>query len=329
MNRLKLIARASIVAAIMLADVPVNALQASKPGVKTTLNAQQPNSNEIKYKLEFAHRLASNVESIAVADLNPNKAPSLIYLASVPNSSNSAKLVIAHWNGSSFITDEATVINARPDVLEVGKFAGPTQPLIMATSDGVRYLKNGALKFKPFPQVENIVGKLEDSTGAVRLVIAAAQMKTVTVSIDLSPTDPVLANPQSMPPATAINRMDLHSSPTALQSMGLPSTLVKGGIMGLWRAAVSSKLLLYYLIASHEENTQSGATSADHWSVTFVDPTAVVPKSLYSTPVLPGVIRFVAHRSPIAPYSSGLLLLTSQSDKGIGTGLYFFKLKDN
>ncbi len=319
-------AAAVVAAAMVLASAYTASAQAPNTNAAMSPSAASAVTPKPLYQLEYERNLDATVKSIAVVDMHGNHQPSLIYLSSLPDHPNETKLVIAHWNGTSFVSDKSKVINARPDILEVGKFAGNTGPWVIATSDGVRYLEDGVLKSKPFPQPEDIVGKLTDLSGATRLAIATPQMKIVTVGINLTAGATTLTDPQPMPPSSAIASMDLRSLPSSLESIGLPSALVKGGIMGLVRANAASRLLLYYLVASHEENAQGQTTGSSHWSVMFVNPAAVVPKSLYTTPVLTGSILCLAHRSPVSPYSNGLLVLTSASRKGPGTGLYFFKL---
>ncbi len=291
--------------------------------------AQSGSASASMYQLVYQHNLPADVTSIAVANLDGTNRQSLIYLRSLPGNSPGAKLVIAHWHGSLFITDSVTTIAGSPGLLEVGKFAGANSPVIIATSDGVRYWQNGSLRTKAFAESENIVGKLDKSNDSSRLLIASPQSHTLAYQVKLAPAGNALVNPVPMPASSSIFRMDLRSTPVVLQSMGLPATLVAGGIMGLWRTDLASKLLLYYLVSAHQQNAQGKTFGAARWSVMFVDPTAVVPKSLYTTPVLPGSILSVAHNSPLPPYSPGLLVLTGSNSTGTGTGLYFFRLVAN
>src|SRR5580658_8312473 len=89
------------------------------------------------FQFLWKEEIAEPAVRLAVADVTGDGTSRLILLAQKPLRSELATLIIKKWTGTEFTTEFSGDVNAPPDRMAVGKFAGKDKPAVVVTADAL------------------------------------------------------------------------------------------------------------------------------------------------------------------------------------------------
>ncbi|MDE2125847.1 MAG: hypothetical protein KGJ62_04590 [Armatimonadetes bacterium] len=284
------------------------------------------------FKFVWQLPLADAPHRAAVADLAGDGRPELITLGPSAKA-GTASLLVRAFDKSGLKTEYSTTFDGSPDDLAVGRFAGKSEPPVIATDAGAWFWNGSGYEERAAPKPVQVLGAVWLKDGDERLLIADSPSQVQAFQVELSKqATSWLTNPVPAPSSGQVQQALMHATPTFLDKMGMPQLLALGGMVGLWAMRSDVPLALYYIQVNQDFDTKPNA--ANHGKPTFVlksrtsnvvfrDPSAAMGPELWASPTFSGTILDVCTQDPRSG-ESGLLVLTDHPPTGTGGGLYFF-----
>ena len=284
------------------------------------------------FKFVWQLPLADAPHRAAVADLAGDGRPELVTLG--PSAAaGTASLLVRTFDKTGLKTEYSTTFAGSPDDLAVGRFAGKSEPPVIATDGGAWFWNGSGYEERAAPKPVQVLGAVRLKDGDERLLIADSPAQVQAFRVNIAKGAAAwLADAIPAPSSAQVQQALMHAAPTFLDKMGMPQVLALGGIVGLWAIRSDVPLALYYVKVNQDFDTKPN--TANHGkptfvlksrtsNVVFVDPNAASGTELWASPTFSGTILDVCTQDPRSG-ASGLLVLTDHPPSGSGGGLYFF-----
>lgn len=280
----------------------------------------------------WALKLPVAAQRLAVADVKGDGRLRLVTL-SAGAAPSQATLTLWMWDKDQFTKEDSLNISADPTFLQVGRFAGPSGPMLLVTAEGVRWWNGKQFAFLPAPAGFQLIGAVQRKNGEERLLACLNGAELQAYHVDLNAQGSSwLTDPQTPPQGHEVEWAEMHASPSTLEKIGVPPVLSLGGMLGLWDILPQNRLYLYLPKVNPDIDTvpdpkNPGKTrfvlKSQTWCVGMLD--ASDANSSFFTPPLAGPVHDIVRESPKENNSPGLLVLTALSTPN-ESGLYFFPL---
>ena len=271
---------------------------------------------------------------MAVADVTGDGKPRLITLNENPERRALAILTIRKWDGKAFVTEFTGAVQAAPDKLAVGKFAGKDKPAVIVTADALWYWDGKTYARKPAAHPLALFGVARLTSGTELLVqgdLSPEGKAPVFKAFRVNPSaGEWLTDRSEAPTAKDVSLYDMRATPDFFEKMGLGA--LDAGLIGLWDVRKFGTNFLYYVRVDlvpgtpkkpNEPNAGKETTGIlSH--VAFRDPSQVGAELWYS-PKLEGAVLDVVQEDGKGTGKPGLLVLSGISGSKTRT-LTFFAL---
>jgi hypothetical protein len=288
------------------------------------------------FHLLWQETMADDARRLGVGDVAGDGKPRLVVLSAKTGTPAAGTLSIRKWDGTAFVSEFSSDVQAAPDQLAVGKYAGPDKPAVIVTADGLWYRKGVTFAHLPAPKPLIVLGTARLKDGTERVLIA--DTPTSVRAWRVSPGGANwLVDPIDAPSSSQVTWADMHASPDFLSQMGMPYFLTSGSVVGLWDARKFGTVFLYYVrvmqdfdVSADPNNPKSVKPKVTYKNqaslVAFRDPTIKGGGEIWRTQPFNGQIYDVAVENARGSGVTGLLILTSETPSGKGHGLYFYAL---
>ena len=186
---------------------------------------------------------------IAVADVTGDGKSRLITLNEKPDDKNSSTLEVKRWTGTAFVTEFTGPVSAPPDRLAVGKIGGTDRPAVILTSDALWTWNGSTFVRQAAPTPLPIIGVTRLTDGTERVLLAPTSKSVLAYRVNLTAVrkDDWLLDPIPAPTPPKYLWGDVHAAPEFLQSMGYPSSIGSGGMLGMWYQQAYKSYFLYQM----------------------------------------------------------------------------------
>lgn len=296
--------------------------------VEKSIEAMTPKS---PFKFGWVQELRGHAERIAAADV---KGDGMMRLLTLSPQENESQLEIWKWDGTNFEKETSFTINAPPDMLQTGHFAGAAKPLLIVTGDGMRYWNGSSFVFRPASSQISLIGAARLKDGVERLIIGTDQTSLKAYRVDLNAAGSSwLIDPVKVPGVLGTDWAEIHGDAKTLEKLGMPDTLSAGGFFGYWSIANHKNPFLYlpkinqdfdiYKDPKDPSNPKFKLKSQT-WCVGMIN--AVSLQDSFYTPILAGKIYDVTRTGPRPGDGPGLLIL-ADLPLSKSRALYFFPIQ--
>ena len=291
------------------------------------------------YHQVWKEEFTDSPRRIAVADVTGDGKPRLIALNENPERRGLAILTVKKWDGKTFVTEFTGAVQAPPDKLAVGKFAGKDKPAVIVTADALWYWDGKTFLKKAAARPLSLFGTARLQSGNEYLVLGdmpdGKTPEFKAYHVDTGAED-WLTDRSEAPTAKQVNLYDMRQAPAFFEKMGLGA--LDAGLIGLWDVRGFGANFLYYVRiepiqdvtgkpANPKDTAQPKVTFKGYVShVAFRDPNQVDGGELWYTPKLDGVVFDIAQTDPKGGGKPGFIVLTNTSESGKGRTLSFFVL---
>ncbi len=263
----------------------------------------------------------------AVGDTTGDGKPRLVLLVQKPQQLGLATLIVKKWNGTEFVKEFSGDVDATPNRLAVGKFAGIDKPAIIVTADamwswnGTTYIRTAAR------QQLNIFGSAKMSNKDERLILSEDGKQVSFKSYKISPAAGAdwLSDRAEVPDASSVEWENMRAEPEFFKKMGMPAVFGSGGLITLWDTARAKQPYLYYCRPAAETDVATGQPKTNSY-LAFRDATDPAGNELWTTTKLNGMATDMALEDPRSTGKRGLFILSSSATTGKSRTLYFFGL---
>jgi hypothetical protein len=272
---------------------------------------------------------------MAVADMKGDGRVRLVTLNEKPDHKEVGMLTIKRWDGKAFVTEFSGDVQAPPDKMEVGRFAGADRPVVIVTADALWYWNGKTFVRKPSDHPLPLLGSVRLKEGGDRLILAESptDIKAYRVNTN-APGGTWLGAGAAVPATDQLTGESFQNTTEFFDKMGMPALVAGGGLFGLWELPKAGMLLQYVhldqdfdVINDPKDFKKTKFVLKNQYSyVLFRNPFQENAADLWTTPRLNGAVYDVAHDDPRGAGKPGLLLLTSEAASGKGRTIYFFTL---
>ncbi len=264
---------------------------------------------------------------LAVADTTGDGKPRLILLASKPQQTGSATLVIKKWSGTEFTTEFTGDVDAAADKLAVGRFAGRAKPAVIVTADALWTWNGSTYVRKPSRNKLSLFGAARLQSGEERLIVSESASKFTSYVVNTDVADGWLTDRADAPTATQVDWETMRASPDFFLKMGMPPYLGSGGLITIWDTSKAKLPYIFYCRPAPQLDAaaNSAAPMVDSY-IGFRDATELGGNELWSTTRLDGLATDMALEDAKTPGKRGLLILSNGASEGKSRTIYFYGL---
>lgn len=263
----------------------------------------------------------------AVGDTTGDGKPRLILLVEKPQQAGLATLVIKKWNGAEFTTEFTGDVDAAPDKLVVGHFAGKDKPAVIVTADALWSWNGSTYLRKPARKPISIFGAARMHSGDERVIVNESASVFKSYAVNAASPDDWLTDRTEAPTGTQVDWESMRAAPDFFNKMGMPSFLGGGGLITIWDTSRVNLPYLYYCRPARELDTPNAAPRVNSY-IAFRDATEAGGNELWSTVKLSGLATDLALEDARTPGKRGLLILSNSASAAGGKArtLYFYGL---
>ena len=291
-------------------------------------------NNSVKPPSPFFHlawkaEITEAANRMAVADTVGDGKLRLILLVEKPQQRGLAILLIKRWNGTDFVTEFTGEVQAAPDRLAVGQFAGPDKPAVIVTADALWSWNGTTYKRSPARKPLDLFGLAKLPNGDERLIISESPTQFKSYRVDTAVSEEWLVDRAEAPTATQVEWESMRASPEFFKKMGMPSFLAGGGLITIWDTTRANIPYIYYCrtAVDVEKSAGGGVPTLDSY-IGFRDATEAGGNEVWTTVKLAGLATDLALVDPrtVSPGKKGLLILTNRASAGMARTIYFYSL---
>lgn len=183
---------------------------------------------------------------MAVGDVKGDGKPRFITLHETPEGKGSI-LKVRRWDGKTYVTELEEKSESSPEKLQVGKFAGASEPAVIVT-DRTLWAWNGkAFNRKALSSARAILGATRSKNKEERVLIADSPTDIRAYRVNPNAAG-WLSDPAPAPNASKdVQWLAMHGSQESLIQTGMDELIADGGVLGFWGAFQSDKPYVYYV----------------------------------------------------------------------------------
>jgi len=297
-----------------------------------------PKSGWPSFRYMWKEEFKTLPRRMAVADVTGDGKPRLILLNEKAEDKNSSTLEIRRWDGKQFVTEFTADVAAQPDRLAVGKLGGANSPAVILTTSGFWTWNGTTFTHQPSSTAIPIIGVTQMPDGSARALVAPTSKNILAYKVNVTSVKQGdwLVDPIPAPTVPAYSWADMHSSPEFLQSMGFPSSIGSGGVIGIWHLKAYKAYFLYQMdrgmdVAADPKNPGSPKITFNNTYHVVLQETRT-GGTVWTSPRLPGEGYDIINADPKGGEKQGLLVLFNGTTPvngvaGKGRTLAFFAME--